>query len=128
MHEFSIAQMIHEQVLEILEQHGGKKVKRVKLKIGEFSLIQVEQLDFSLKILAEDDKRFDGDIYEYIEEKAEIYCSSCDYRGPPLNADQNPLIKESGFIMAYTCPTCRNNDTQVVNGSEMILESVELYT
>jgi hydrogenase nickel incorporation protein HypA/HybF len=119
--------MIHEQVLEVLEKHEGKGVKRVKLKIGEFSLIQVDQLNFCLKILTEDDKRFNsGKIYEYNEEKGRISCFSCDYEGLPLHIEQNPLIKEVGFTMAYTCPSCKSNDTQIILGNDMVIETIEL--
>ncbi|MHA1167749.1 MAG: hydrogenase maturation nickel metallochaperone HypA/HybF [Candidatus Hodarchaeales archaeon] len=126
MHEFSIAQMIHEQLVEVIEKHNGKSVKRVKLKIGEFSLIVVEQLDFCLKIASEEDDRFKNCEYEYETDPGKIRCLSCDYTGKSVNLYDNPLYKDIGFTMAYTCPSCNSNDTKIIAGSDMVIDSLEL--
>ena len=46
VHELSIAQNIVSAVLDALEQHGGGRVLRVRIRVGDISGVVVDSLEF----------------------------------------------------------------------------------
>ena len=53
MHELSIASQIWESVRRAAAEHGGGRVKSIKLEIGALQLIEDDQLTFWIQALAE---------------------------------------------------------------------------
>ncbi len=53
MHEFSLAQGLHGQIMELLSEHGMSRVIRVEVRIGADSGIVVESFVFGVNVLLE---------------------------------------------------------------------------
>jgi Zn finger protein HypA/HybF involved in hydrogenase expression len=55
MHELSIASQIWASVKKAAAEHGGRRVKSIKLELGALQMIEAEQLTFWIQTLAERD-------------------------------------------------------------------------
>lgn len=55
MHEFTLAQGLHSQLLELASEHQGAKVLRAEIAVGENAGIVTESFVFGFKVLADED-------------------------------------------------------------------------
>lgn len=55
MHEFSLAQGLHGQLLDLLRQHQATKILSVEIAVGGAAGIVVDSFLFGFNILAEED-------------------------------------------------------------------------
>ncbi len=112
MHELSIAQNIVEMVRQYAPPNNGEKVKTVRLRVGELSGVVVDSLQFCFStIIADTPLR--GTELEIDRIPFRLHCSQC----------QKTFESEFGVIV---CPSCNSNDTEVISGTEMHIESIEL--
>jgi hydrogenase nickel incorporation protein HypA/HybF len=112
MHELAIAQSIVEAVEQMAHKHNAKHVKKVKLKLGAFTGVVKDALEFSFEVIRE------GTLLSNAELEIEIIelqkrCESCgEISG--TDGDLNLL-----------CPSCLS-PTEIVSGREMQIDYVEL--
>lgn len=114
MHEQSLAKALLRQVGEIAQQHAASRVTEVKLIVGEFSGVELELLKLAIVRQAE----------------------SGPLCGARLSLQRAPLVAHCGDcsrqfpVQNYTlqCPTCGLRNVVVVQGEELVLESVTLET
>jgi hydrogenase nickel incorporation protein HypA/HybF len=112
MHELSIAQSIIEIVDEEARKHGATQVKKIKLKIGEFSGVVREALEFSFDVVKS------GTVAEKAELEIEIVkfkalCNGCGFILEDMN-DFNLFCRVCGEPM------------KIVSGREMNIEYIEI--
>ncbi len=112
MHELSIAQSIIEIVDEEARKHGAGQVKKIKLKIGEFSGVVKEALEFSFDVVK------NGTIAENAELEIEVVkfkalCNSCGFILEDMN-DFNLFCRVCGEPM------------RIISGKEMNIEYIEI--
>ena len=60
MHEFSLAQGLHGQLLDLARQHGVEKILKAEVTIGEHAGIVEESFVFGFHVLAGQDSRTAG--------------------------------------------------------------------
>ena len=60
MHEFSLAQGLHGQLLDLARKHGVEKILRAEVRIGENAGIVEESFVFGFHVLAGQDPRTTG--------------------------------------------------------------------
>jgi hydrogenase nickel incorporation protein HypA/HybF len=53
MHEFSLAQGLHTQLMDLVREHGMKNVRMVEISIGENAGIVEESFIFGFNVLVE---------------------------------------------------------------------------
>lgn len=121
MHELSMTTQIVENVLEEAKRHGAKKVIEVRLIIGKMTFLGTEQVQFSYKILTEDNILKGSKLI--IEEKdGMIECQNCDYKGKvPLKDDPIYHIP----VPTLKCPKC-GKSTKIVEGKECMIQSIRM--
>ncbi len=121
MHEFSITSQIVRTVLKEAEKRGAKKVLEVHLVIGKLTLLGIEQIKFSYKILIEDTILKESKLL--IKRKnGKIKCEKCGYKGPiKFKVD---TISHISFP-TLTCLKCDSTVT-ILEGKECTIESVKL--
>lgn len=112
MHELSIAQSIGESVRGELARHGGGRVTRIGLKIGEVSGVNTEALRFCFEISVKDTDL--GDAVLDIEAVPLTYrCNQCNH----------------DFVVAdfqIACPLCGSVETRAVAGDELQITYLEV--
>lgn len=120
MHEFSIACSLVEKLLEFAGQNPDKKIVEVRLEVGELSLIEDEQLNFSYESVIHETPLADSKLrIEKIE--ALVECSYCSYRGRPKYWHQ-ALAGVS--VATLECPQC-SKAANAVAGDECAIKSVK---
>ncbi|RLG56744.1 MAG: hydrogenase maturation nickel metallochaperone HypA [Candidatus Hydrothermarchaeota archaeon] len=124
MHEYSFAQNILEVALKSAEKNNAEKIKKIKIEIGEFTFLNPEQLKFVLETISKDTIAENSKIEIEIK-KGKIKCHSCGYIGnvKPEVEIHNPYIVGVGI---FSCPKCKNNNTEIIEGRECNIKSIEI--
>ncbi len=120
MHEFSIASEISRNVLDAAEQNRAKGVHSISLDIGEFSLMNVDQVLHWVQAL------FKGTMAEGAKVKikrikAIVQCRSCGYRGR-IVPDQKEIFLH---YLSLNCPKCGGPDVKFEKGQECVLRKIQ---
>ncbi len=112
MHEASLAIALGEEILRLLKQEKGKRVRRVTVEIGELSGVDLEAFRFACEALKHSMPEFSEAEIILIPVRACFRCLRCgkDFEG-------NYLVD---------CPACGASDKEVLSGEELLLREVEL--
>jgi|DewCreStandDraft_4_1066084.scaffolds.fasta_scaffold03592_11 hydrogenase nickel incorporation protein HypA/HybF len=114
MHEVSIAEEIKQIVINKLNENNGKMVKKVNLLIGEMTSIVPEALRFAFEIVAKDTP-LENAVVNIKISKTIAQCNECKKRF---------RIRELNLI----CPKCNSMNIEVIQGREMIIQTIEMET
>ena len=114
MHEYSVVGALLEQCEKYAAQHQATSVSRVAIKVGVLSGIEPALLQTAFDTFKQ------GGICRHalLEMQVQplvIYCRPC---------DQQSSVTQRQVI----CPHCGRDDTQVIDGEEMLLMQLELET
>lgn len=112
MHELFIVQNIIKTVEELLVNYPNKKVSKMVLVIGKFSGVEPELLRTALEFFKK------GTCLE----EAEITFELNDLKFRCKNCNKE-FLREKWIVI---CPYCQSLDTEVVEGEEMLLKTIEL--
>ncbi len=115
MHEFLLASMIVRTALDEGERYKAKRIRKVYLSVGDFAMINKEQIEFWVK---EGLKMRTGFVCDVIINSVpvKIKCNDCGYIGRP---------SEFHFGIAE-CPYCGSIDCDIIEGTECKLEKIEI--
>ncbi len=113
MHELSLVEGILDMVRESAVQHKIKKINRINLVIGKFSMVMPDSLQFCFEALSRQEALFCGAILEIETREIVIYCRECQ--------QEYNLDGETIFI----CPGCGKHDVEMISGREMYLAHYE---
>ncbi len=120
MHEYSMMVDIVNAALNAIENYEVVNVEKVYLDVGELTFLNPEQLQFSFKILTEDNILKGAELV-IEEKKAEIECTSCGYRGILGNKPEENHLR----IPQIFCPKCKGR-INLLSGRECILRNIEM--
>ncbi len=112
MHEFSIAEALLQATLQVAETHGGRPVERVRVNIGRLRQVVPEALTFAFNALTKETLA-EGATLTWEEVPTRVRCR-CGTTFQP---------EEDWF---WACPECGAAGGEVLEGEELILESVTL--
>ena len=112
MHELAMTQSIIELVEAEARKHGSVRVDKVKLKIGEFTGVVKEALEFSFDVIKA------GTLAEFAELEIEVVplrkrCGCCD------------TVFGSTGDFDFFCPDC-SGPVEIVSGRELQIEYIDL--
>lgn len=112
MHEMSIAQNIVDIVREHVPPNREALVRSIKMKVGEFSGVVKESLEFCFTSLTYDTTLRQATLeIENVPIKAS--CNSC---------KQTSALEYGIFI----CPLCGSNDVKLLSGTELQIDTIEI--
>jgi hydrogenase nickel incorporation protein HypA/HybF len=114
MHEFSVASALLKQVAELAVREGAERITQVRVSVGEFSGVEPELLRLAFEQLIPGSPA-DGAQVMIEPVSLQAGCRRC----------------ETTFAVAsfrFQCPECGSPDVRIVQGEELILESVTLET
>ncbi|MBE3100577.1 MAG: hydrogenase maturation nickel metallochaperone HypA [Planctomycetes bacterium] len=112
MHELGIAQSIVESVRQAAEGHGGGRVTRIGLRIGEMSGVNADALRFAFQMTAQDTELGQAEL-DVEEVSLTCHCPRCDVEFPVVNYDT-------------VCPACQSSETRVTRGDELQVVYLEM--
>jgi hydrogenase nickel incorporation protein HypA/HybF len=120
MHEYSMMMDIVDAALKSIENYEVEKVEKVFLDVGELTFLNPVQLQFSFKILIEENILKGAELV-IEEKKAEVECTSCGYRGPLQKQPEENHFR----IPQISCPKC-NGKINLLSGRECILRNIQM--
>lgn len=114
MYELQYTQQIVDAIIHELPEHAGRKVKAVKILVGEKL-----QLDLKM-VLSHYQDIVSGTALEAVElqmteELTEVQCNACGFRGP---------LRERDVMM---CSSCHSKNVKPVAGFVVSIQNVELH-
>ena len=112
MHELSIAENIVETVKQNVAPEDMKKVKEIRLKLGEFSNVAADSLIFAFESL-KDEYNLRGSSLKIQNIKFEVKCNECN-------------AVTSNRYGVRECAICGSFDTEVISGEELLVSEIEL--
>ncbi len=116
MHEFSLAQAVVETVLRVAREHGAVSIEEVNLEVGEVALVNMDQLQWHMRMLAQGTIAQDA-LFKWVLVRATICCGECGYEGPI----SHEAIGDSSHseVPVFQCPHCGSPHTRILKGREL---------
>ena len=111
MHEFSLAQGLMSQLLQLAEQHGATKIITVRVTIGKLSGIVADSFSFGFEALVTESRLTKDAVLEITETEPARRCLDC------------RLLTDSPI---RTCPKCYSSRLAPEGGDDLILTQVEM--
>ena len=115
MHEMSIAQSLVELASQAASEAGAERVGRINIRIGALAGVHTDALRFSYEVASEG-TMLAGSELAIQETPVTVYCGEC----------RRELALPG--IRSFLCPVCGGSQTDLRQGFEMELESVEYFT
>jgi len=112
MHELSIIASLFDILLEKAKEQNAKKIVRVVLKVGRLSGAIPDFLESSFDIYKKDTLAEEATL-EVTAVPLKVRCAPCG----------TETIKDD-YI--FVCPACGSTDLKIVEGTELLLEKIEL--
>ena len=125
MHEFSTAVGVIGTITDVAKEHNATRIKKVELVVGEFSMLQLDQLRFAFEIAAE------GTLAEKAEliietQKGEINCQNCGFKGPAGTQEKEVDHLVVDLKNIFECPKCKSNKTKISGGRDVYVKNIEV--
>lgn len=111
MHEFSLAQGLMGQLLQLAEQHKAKKIIRVKVSIGRLSGIVADSFSFGFDALSRENSLTRSAVLEITEIEPAMRCLDCGLIIEPQNK---------------ICTRCLSSRLTAEGGDDLVLTQVEM--
>jgi len=139
LHEISIAinilAMIEEEFMKI---PNAKKIKKIKLKVGALSLIDISALRFALTVASKETPA-EGATIEIEPELPRFRCKRCNYEWGMDDADLKSLVGRHGIatilhmypdviVNFFSCPRCGSNNIEILKGRGILVDSFNIET
>lgn len=110
MHEMAIAQEVLRSVLAAAAEHHADVVERVELAVGAMRLVVPESLELAWSVVSTGTPAA-GSKLTILEVPLRARCRAC-------RTAFDPRIDD------FLCPRCRQADVDIVEGNDIILNSV----
>jgi hydrogenase nickel incorporation protein HypA/HybF len=113
MHELSLIQGVTDTVKESAIQNNIRKVKKVKLVVGKFSMALPDSMQFAFEAIASTEPLLDGAVLEIENRPIICQCGKC---GQKTEIDDN---------YRFVCSGCGSAEVEIVQGRELYLDYYE---
>jgi hydrogenase nickel incorporation protein HypA/HybF len=125
LHEFSTAVGVVETIIDVAKKNNATRIKRVDLVVGEFSMLNHDQLKFSFEIASE------GTLAEKAEliietQKGQIDCQKCGFNGSVETQDKEVDHLVVDLKNIFECPKCKSNKTKISGGRDIYVNNIEI--
>ena len=112
MHEYGVALNLIEVLKNELTDYDPREVEQVFVKIGIFSGVHLDQLQFNLDLVKEESP-FSATEFVLEQIEADFMCRDCGHRWSP----EDYLV---------SCPECKGHGIDRLAGMELLIDSISL--
>lgn len=127
MHEFSLAQSLMEQLLDLAREHQARRILRVELTLGPFCGVVAESFAFGFDLLKASQKESQEAVLELVRPDPEYLCLDCRVTSIlPFPGPMERLESVSPGLSLKQCPQCGSHRLSPQGGAELILNHVEM--
>ena len=132
MHEWALAEAVVSSVDRILQEHEGRRVAAVHVRVGELQRIEMDVFRQGLSIHLEE-RPYAIETFHFETDKARFRCNRCGCEWPldsvqGLEEDELEAIHflpEAAHVY-LRCPECTSPDFQLAAGRGVRIVSVDL--
>ncbi len=137
MHEFNFAYNIFNIAIKTAETYRAKKIKSIKLEIGDFTLIVPDILKYSFEIVSKGTIA-EGATLDIIKKPGNLRCDNCrheselwlydsDGKGEFTDDQGNKFtnLAELGITL-FKCKKCGSTKTTLVGGKNTKIVNIEI--
>ena len=117
MHELSLADGMLKTILEAAQKENAKKIKSIKLEMGEILLVNAEQLTFCFDIISKGTIA-EGAKVDITFLKPRVHCNKC-------HKEFN-ITSDKDFPILYMTCECGSNDVTILSGREFNIKSIKI--
>lgn len=125
MHEYSTAVGIVETICDVAKKHHAKRIQKVELVVGEFTMLNGEQLIFAFEIASEGTLAEGAEVI-ITEQKGQIECKDCKYKGDIKRKDEKVDHLVVDLTNIFECPKCKSNNTDISGGRDIYVNNIEV--
>lgn len=111
MHELAITQSILDIAQKAADEHGAKRVKSVRIMLGEYSGVVPQCIQYYFDVISRGTVA-EGALLDIRRLPVVIRCQSC---GRESTIDRRHIA----------CPLCGSTDLKLLQGREFYIESLE---
>ena len=128
MHEWALAEAVISAASKLAEERGLKRVKLIRLRIGELQQIDLEIFKYALDQIARE--RLPEARFEMTVEDAEFRCRVCGRVWRFRRDELDPSVQEAIHVIPEVahaflkCPSCGSSDFEVIKGRGVSIESM----
>ena len=112
MHEFAVTQSILSIVLQKAREVNARKVTKIDLKIGRLTGYVPECIQQQFDILSHNTEAV-GAKLNFHQPPSDLHCRKCD-------------ISYQSEFHNLACPCCHTMEIDILSGSELYVESIEI--
>ncbi len=105
-------QALLEQVEALARQEGAQRITRIRLRVGRFSTAVPELLKSAFEILRQGSLAEEAELELWVE-PARVRCAACGYEYEPED-------------LPFVCPRCGAWGGELLQGRDLVIESVDL--
>lgn len=125
LHEYSTAVGIVQTAIDVAKKNNATSIKKIELSVGEFTMLNSDQLTFAFEIAAE------GTMAEKAElqietQKGKIKCEECGFKGPIHQSTEGLDHFLVNLQNIFECPKCHSNRTKIVGGRDVFVKNIEV--
>ena len=132
MHEWALAEAVVSSVDRIIQEHEGRRVLEVRVRVGELQRIEMDVFRQGLSIHLEE-RPYGFEVFHFETDKASFRCNRCAREWlledvPDLGEDELEAIHflpEAAHVY-LRCPECGSPDFQLTAGRGVRIASVDL--
>ncbi|MHA2028928.1 MAG: hydrogenase maturation nickel metallochaperone HypA/HybF [Candidatus Kariarchaeaceae archaeon] len=124
MHEYGIATILVEKIINEVNTNLGKRVIDVEVEIGEYTFLNFDQIEFCYETLIPD-SILEGSKILMNKKEGRVKCDNCSYEGKANTLDQDDGIHFG--VLTFMCPNC-DGYTRIVEGQDFIIKRIKMVT
>lgn len=112
MHEYSVVSSLLDLCEKQAKKSNAKQIKKITLQVGRLSGIEPHFMESCFDTFKEDTICHNAQLVMRIID-VEIYCNDCETKH---------VVLDNNFL----CQTCKSPQTKVLQGQELLVESIEI--
>ena len=112
MHELAITQSIMRIALKTAQENGAKRIKTIRLQLGDYSDVMPEYVEKYFDLVSCDTIACGAHIEAY-RQRARIRCEAC---GEESEVERGEA----------RCPKCGAETIKMLSGTQCLVESIEV--
>jgi hydrogenase nickel incorporation protein HypA/HybF len=132
MHEWALAEAVVSSVDRIVQEHEGRRVLAVRLRVGELQRIEMEVFRQGLAIHLEE-RPYGIEVFQFESDPASFLCNRCGHRWllesvEGLGEEELEAIHflPEAANVYLRCPSCGSPDFGLSAGRGVRIASVDL--
>ncbi len=125
MHEYSTAVGIVETICDVARKNNAKRIIKVELVVGQFTMLNGEQLTFAFEIASQGTLAEGAEVI-ISEQKGQIECKDCKYKGDIKKKDEEVDHLVVDLTNIFECPKCKSNNTDISGGRDIYVNNIEV--